>query len=184
MLLVKIYREVIEDGYIIGFIVGETEEYYIISLVSEDIYLNGWTIIRKLHVSHIEYEFESKEFIEKAISIRKEKPHSILVNMNIKSLKCILDSIKNSFDLVSLAREIICPDEVIIGSIQSIDSRKVNILCMDTNANYELTSEEILLADITTICVGSGYLNALMSVNRSVVNISENEGGFNSEAQR
>lgn len=175
MLLVKIYREVIEDGYIIGFIVGETEEYYIISLVSEDIYLNGWLIISKLHVSNIEYEFDSKKFIEKALSIRKEKPHEILVSVDTKSLKCILDSIKNSFGLVSLSREIIYPDEVMIGSIQSVDSQKVNILCMDTNANYELISEKILLADITTICVGSGYLDALISVNQSIVNTPENE---------
>lgn len=160
---IRIYREDIEDGYVSGFIAAIGQSFFVIELISDSIYLDGFVCLRLEDVSHVEHPSPSWKFLERALSLRNQQPADDL-NVDCKTVSTLLESIPDGVGLVAVHSEKVDPGVCFIGKIASIGKEILKLDTVSPEAEWHTEGMEFRLSDITQINFGGAYEDALYQV--------------------
>jgi len=118
-LFVNIYRERYDDSPSFGPI-NAVSEYYIYSTRFNDHgEYDGVTICRKDHVTGLRWGGTDRESQRRLIE--RNGPIPAAPELNLATLKDIIESVQKEFGYVTVGAEVIKPDAVYIGEVVSVD---------------------------------------------------------------
>jgi hypothetical protein len=158
-LLVKIDRRPITKELLEGFVVGLSKKFILLNVLSPDIRLDGYSIIRTGDVKRYAVIKKNNTFIYRALVIRKNKPCPQPV-IELESEKAGLVSASSLYPLLSVFREKIEEEVCYIGRPSKFGEGFVALKEINTKAKWN-GLRKIKLNDITRIDFGGGYEEAL-----------------------
>lgn len=158
-LLVKFTRP-FEDGWVQGYVLDIGPRFFLMAIVGDDIWFNGFQCFRLSDVRGLEVPYEYAAFAEAALRKRGERmPKKPRVSM--ASLEELLLSASRAFGLVTIFREQVYPDECHIGLVACVAKRNLQLLRIQPDANWDDEPSVYRLSEITRVDFGGDYENAL-----------------------
>jgi hypothetical protein len=156
--LVRFFRR-FEDHLIHGYVLDVGPKFFLLALVSDRIWLDGFECFRISDVKGLKSEPKVK-FVEAALKMRGErKPKKPAVN--VKTIQELLLSASKSFPLVTIHREIVSANACWIGRVLDVSRGRVSLLEMNSDASWDKTPSEYRLNEITRVGFGADYEDAL-----------------------
>ena len=152
-----------EAAWITGILLDASHELLLLQTVSDQIYLDGYRILRRRDISHIERPAPQQEFLMKTLELRDQQPvHP--GQINLRSMETALKSISRLSPLVTVYQDITDPDFCWIGRIHKVDNELLSLRCISPDAALEKTFDTFDTERITRIDFGSAYQDALWRV--------------------
>ena len=147
-----------EESIIHGYILDIGPRFFLLVLVSDGVWFNGFECFRISDISNLKPD-PYATFIEAALKRRERKPKKPPVD--ISSIHKLMRSASRSFPLVTIHREKIEPDVCHIGRVVDIDNSRVSLLEIDPHAVWGTTPRTFKLSEITRVNFGGDYEDAL-----------------------
>jgi len=151
-----------EDSRIRGYVLDVGPRFFLLSLVSDRIWFDGFECFRIADVKGVGPDPYSR-FVESALKrrgeLRPKKPR-----VSVKSIDDLLLSAGRAFPLVTIHREQIEPNVCWIGRVQDVDRGRVSLLEINPDATWDENPNEFKLSEITRVNFGGDYENALFLV--------------------
>jgi len=164
--LVRIRRR-FEDSPIRGYVFEVGPKFFLLAIVSDRIWLDGFECLRIKDVLRIESD-PYADFAETALKKRgQQRPRK--PKIDLESKQSILLSAQKAFPLLTIHLEEKDPDVCHIGKICAITKGKVSLLGIDPRAKWESDPDEFRLSQITRINFGGDYEDALHLVGGDTV---------------
>ncbi len=162
---IRIFRQRVEgdDAWICGILMDASRDLLLLQTVSNQIHLNGYQIIRRRDISHIERPAPQHEFINKALKLRGQTPRHPGA-LNLESMSKALKSSTRLSPLVTIHQEITDPSVCWIGRIHRINDDLLTLQSMTPEAQLESFQDEYDVENITRIEFGGAYEDALWQV--------------------
>ncbi len=160
---IRIHRDDIEDGYISGFVTAIGQSFFVIQIVSDAIYLDGFVCLRLEDVSRVERPAPCWKFLEQALLLRNQQRADDL-SIDCKTVSTLLGSIPKGVELVTVHSEMVDPEVCFIGRIASVGKEILTLDTVSPDAEWHTQGMEFRLSDITQISFGSAYEDALFQV--------------------
>lgn len=142
-----------------GYVLDVGPRFFLIALVSDDIWFNGFQCFRISDVSGIKPDPYSA-FLETALKKRGERVPK-RPRVSVKSIAELLLSAGQAFPLVTIHREQVDPEVCEIGRVAGIARSRVSLLRIGPDAVWKPTPEEYRLNEITRVDFGGDYEDAL-----------------------
>jgi len=117
-LLVDIYRDYHQDSRL-GRVHAVTEFCVYMTCFTDDGEYNGISICRKDHITRIRWGGIDRESLKRLIERNGSVPAA--PEINLATLKDIIESVQKEFHYVTVALETLTPDEIYIGEVVSVD---------------------------------------------------------------
>ena len=159
--LVRFQRR-FEKPMVRGYILDVGPKFFLVALVSDRIWLDGFECFRVNDVRDLRPDPYSR-FAESALRKRGErlppKPR-----VSLKNIEELLMSVGRRFPLVTLHRETVDPDVCWIGRVLGVERGRVSLLNISPDATWEEKPESFKLSEITRVNFGGDYENALYLV--------------------
>ncbi len=153
-----------------GYVLDVGPRFFLISLVSDRLWFDGFECFRVGDVSDIRPDPYGK-FAEEALRKRAErKPRKPRVS--VATIERLLLSANRAFPLVAIHREAADPEVCWIGRVVGIDRGRVSLLHICPDATWEEKPSEHRLSEITRVTFGGDYENALHLVGGSPPRVS------------
>ena len=146
-----------------GIVIDSSDQLLLLQMISSDIYLNGYQIIRRRDITHIEYPIPHEAFVLKALELRGQQP-SHPGHIDLNSMECALRSIARLSPLVVIHQEITDPGLYWIGQIQKLDNELLQLRNISPDAVLERGYDQHDTESITRVEFGSAYATALWQV--------------------
>ena len=149
-----------EQGSVTGYVMEVGPHFFLLSLVSDGIRLNGFQCFRISDVRGLELPAKYSQFAEAALRKRREhlpKKPSVLLS----SLPNLLSSASRAFPLVTIHREKSDPDVCHIGRVVKLSKGSVKLLEIGPDGNWDGKPETYRLSEITRVDFGGDYEEAL-----------------------
>lgn len=148
-----------EEGTVRGYVLDVGPQFFLLALVSDRIWFDGFECFRISDVSRLRLD-RYERFVEQALKKRGEKwPRK--PRISLKNIEELVLTAGRAFPLVAIHREEIDPDVCWIGRILDVTPKLVRILEVGPDAVWETTPEEYLLKEITHVNFGGDYEDAL-----------------------
>ena len=160
--VVRITREAFESQGELGYVEALGEEWLLLGLISDDIWFNGFTVVRIADISEIEAPHECADFIEEALRLRDEV--SAAPGVSLTDIGAALRTAGRLFPLVVIHREVAEPETCRIGRVQKVTKDSVSLLEIGPDAEWETEPSSFALEEITRVDFGGGYEEALALV--------------------
>jgi hypothetical protein len=142
-----------------GYVIDIGPRFFLLEVVNDRIWLDGFECFRISDVTGIEHEPHAK-FAEAALKLRGQRtPRK--PRIRITSVGDILDSASRTFPLVTIHREMSDPAVCHIGCVLAVTNNRVSLLEIDPDAIWEEAPTEYRLGDITRVGFGADYEDAL-----------------------
>lgn len=152
-----------EDGcFDRGYVVDASDRYVLLHLVSDDIRLAGYAILRVEDISEVKSDFDDCQFIQKALHLRRMAPERPVL-IDLKSIETILASISEHYSLMVVHREAVNQNEFSIGEVESIADKTFSLREIDHDAKW-VGTKRIRFEEVTRIEFDGGYETALAQV--------------------
>jgi hypothetical protein len=145
-----------------GYVVDATDEHVLLHLVSDDIRLEGYAVLRIADISEVKSDFDEYHFIEKALNLRRMVPERPVL-VDLKSIETILASISEHYSLMVVHRESVHQNEFHIGEVETICDKTFNLREIDHEAKW-VGTKRIRFDEVTRIEFDGGYETALAQV--------------------
>ncbi len=152
-----------ESAWLNGILIDASHELLLLQMVSNDIYLNGYQIIRRRDISHIEFPIPHEAFILKALALRDQRP-SHPGHINLTTMESALKSIARLSDLVIIHQEITDPDMCWVGHIKKLDNELLQLRTITPDAVLVNHCDDYDTECITRVEFDSAYTQALWQV--------------------
>ncbi len=165
---IRFFRQKVEgeSAWTSGILVDASRELLLLQVVSNQITLDGYRIILRRDVSHIERPAPQQEFLFKALTLRNQNPsHPGAINLH--SMETALKSIARLSPLATIHQEITDPGFCWIGRIHKVDNELVSLQCMTQDAVLEQGYDLYDTERITRVDFGGAYEDALWQVHLS-----------------
>lgn len=163
-LAVEIDRSELDEDSLLGFLVDVNERLAVMQVLSEDIRLNGYAVIRTDDIERFrEADAELHQFYVRALELRGQRP-SLPSDVRFDDIEQLLSSVHAGFDLVTVHTEEVDPDACYIGQVVKIQDGEVALIEISISAEWFDEPEVYKLADITRIDFGGQYEEALWLV--------------------
>ncbi len=165
---IRVFRQRIEGeaAWISGILLDASQNYLLLQVISDQITLNGYQIIRRRDISHIERPAPQQNFILKALALRCQTPrHPGIINM--KSMRTILKSVSRLSPLITIHQEITDPSICWIGKIFKVNDDLLHLHCITPEAAFESSYDTFDVEGVTRIDFGGAYEDALWQVFKS-----------------
>lgn len=148
-----------EDSPVRGYIVEVGPKFFLLALVSDRIWLDGFECFRVGDVQGFAPDSHAR-FAESALKKRRERmPRKPRVS--VRSIEELLVSAGRAFPLVTIHREGIDPDVCWIGRVLGVKHGRVILLEITPDATWETKPESFRLSEITRVNFGGDYEAAL-----------------------
>ena len=138
----------------------------LLQVISDQITLNGYQVIRRCDISHIERPAPQHHFILKALELREQSPRHPGI-INLESMATVLKSISRLSPLVTIHQEITDPSVCWIGKVSKISDDLLFMHCINPDASFESSYDTYDIEGITRIDFGGSYEDALWQVNKA-----------------
>ena len=142
-----------------GYVLDMGPKFFLLALVSDRIWLDGFDCFRLVDVKNVQND-KYAEFVESALNQRGEgippRPQVELTNIN-----SLLQSANMSFPLIAIHREEVDSDVCHIGRVVDIGKGKVWLLEIGPDARWDAQPTEYRLDEITRVNFGGDYEGAL-----------------------
>jgi hypothetical protein len=161
--LIAIEREGCDPGHDIGYVAGLGQEFVLLLCVSNEIRLNGFSLLRLGDISDLEIPHEHDAFVESALRLRGDSV-DVYPKIDLSSLEAALRSANRLFPVLSLHQEITDPDDCLIGKVLTVGRTQLEFIEIDPDAEWSEEPSSLPLADLTRIDFGGGYEDALFMV--------------------
>ena len=142
-----------------GYVLDVGPKFFLMALVSDRIWFDGFECFRISDVSKVEKD-PYTDFVESALRKRRErvprKPRVI-----VASIEELLLSASRAFPLVTIHREQVDPDVCWIGRILGVERDRVSLLEINPDAKWEDKPTTYPVNEITRVNFGGDYENAL-----------------------
>ncbi len=159
--LVRLTRA-FEPGPIRGYVLDVGPQFFVMALVSDRLWLDGYECFRIGDAKTLEQD-PYATFAEMALRLRHEV-RSDASPVSVSSLPDLLRSAAASFPLVTIHSERADPDSCWIGRVLSVDRKRVILQEINPDATWDVDPSEIRLNDITRVNFGGDYEDALFIV--------------------
>jgi len=164
--LVRLWRDDIEASGVTGYVVAVGPEFFLLSLVGEEIVFNGFEALRLQDVTEVESPHEYHAFIEKALELKREQEPAYPV-IDLGSVGALVESAGRAFPIVSISREYADPDVCHVGMPVQVQAGSVSLMEIGPDAVWYEDVEFYSLGEITRVDFGGGYEEALILVGGS-----------------
>ena len=162
---IRIFRQKVEgdDAWTSGILMDASRDLLLLQVISDQISLNGYQIIRRKDISHIERPAPQQEFIRKALELRGETPkHPGIINL--ESMASALKTASRLSPLLTIHQEITDPSVCWIGRFNKIDNDLLYLQCITPDATFEAGYDMYDIENITRFDFGGAYEDALWQV--------------------
>jgi len=161
--LIRLYRP-FEQTYVRGYILGVDSEFFLLGLVSDRLWLDGFECFRTDEVDEL-VDDPYAEFTQAALAARGEgRPELTLRLTNIAAL---LLSAAERFPLVTIHKERDRPDACYVGKVISVEGGIVWMLEIGPDAKWDAAPTAHKLGEITRVNFGGDYEDALALIGGS-----------------
>jgi hypothetical protein len=148
-----------EESPIRGYVLDIGPKFFLMTLVSDRIWFNGFECSRVRDVSKMKKD-PYTDFVESALRKRRERlPRKPRVS--VASIAELLLTAGRAFPLVTIHREQVDPDVCWIGRILGVEGGRVSLLEINPDAKWEDKPTTYELSEITRVNFGCDYENAL-----------------------
>ncbi len=156
--MVRIVRR-FETTKVRGYVQGIGAELFLIALVSDRLWLDGFECFRLDDASEIE-EDPYAEFAEAALRERGERLQAV-PKIKLDSIAELLLSAQQAFPLVAILREEADPKIAQIGRVQRVEHGHAILHEISPGARWLREHSELRLSEITRVAFGGDYEEAL-----------------------
>ncbi len=162
--LVEIWRDPkLTRSSLIGYVIDyKPKGCVIVHKMSDDIFLDGYVVIRVADIARIDIDPKRRDFYSKVLKKRGDKRRPPK-GVHLVDLKAVLRSVNSRFPIFSIYREKNSRG-CSVGRIESLSNRNVRIYWLTPGAEWDGLSPYYRLSDITKISFGGAYENALAMV--------------------
>ena len=158
-LLVRFTRP-FEQGSVNGYVLDIGPRFFIVALVGEGGWFNGFGCFRLSDVRELQAPAKYAEFTKAALKIRGERiPKKPRVTMG--SLQELLRSSNRTFPLVTIHREKVDPGVCHIGRVMRLSTSRMSLLEIGPDARWDREPIEYRLSEVTEVDFGGDYEEAL-----------------------
>ena len=148
-----------EDSKVRGYVFDVGPEFFLLALVSDRIWLDGFECFRIRDILDVKLD-PYGEFAEAALKkLRQRRPAKPRVS--VTSVESVLLSAGKLFPLVTIHRDQVDPDVCWIGRVLAVNRGRVSLLEIGPDATWDNAPTEYLLKEITRVNFGGDYENAL-----------------------
>jgi hypothetical protein len=156
--LVRLGRK-FESGEIRGYVLDVGPEFFVIALVSDRIWFDGFECFRVSDIQSVEDD-PFAEFVEAALAIRADaRPEASPVD--VSTIDDLILSAAAGFALVTIHKEAQDPDVCHIGKVLGIEGGVLWMLGIDPDATWEAEPLAHKLSEVTRVNFAGDYEIAL-----------------------
>jgi hypothetical protein len=148
-----------EEGSIRGYVLDVGPKFFLLALVSDRMWFDGFECFRIGDVRNIRPD-EDATFAEAALKKRGERTPK-KPRISVQSLEEILLTSTKVFPFVAIARERVRPNACRIGQVLGVDHGFVSLLEIGPDAKWESSATGLRLREITKVSFGGDYEDAL-----------------------
>jgi hypothetical protein len=148
-----------EDWPIRGYVLDIGPRFFLMAVVSDRIWFDGFECFRITDVSEVKKD-PYTNFVESALRKRRERVPK-KPRVSVASIEALLLSAGRAFPLVTIHREQVDPDVCWIGRILGVERNRVSLLEINPDAKWEDKPNAYRLNEITRVNFGGDYENAL-----------------------
>ena len=156
--LVRLSRR-FEDSAIRGYVLAIGPKFFVLALVSDRLWFDGFECFRAadvLTVSPDPYSDFAKEALKKRGQRRPRKP-----KIDLTSIESLLLSARLAFPLITIHQEKIDPDVCHIGRVLGVTRGQAALLAITPHATWTDQPIKLRLTDITRVNFGGDYEDTL-----------------------
>jgi hypothetical protein len=142
-----------------GYVLDIGPRFFLLSFVDQRIRFDGFACVRVNDISDLTpdpYATFAEAALKKRGERRPKKPR-----VSVASIEELLLSAGRAFPLVVIERERVDPDVCEIGRILGVERHRVSLLEICPDATWEEAPTQYKLSEITRVCFGGDYENAL-----------------------
>ncbi len=161
--VVRITRGVFEEQGELGYIEALGEELLLLAVISDDIWFNGFAIVRIGDINELEAPHECADFVEEALRMRDESVSSAPA-VSLEDIGSAVRTAGRLFPIVVIHREEVEPDTCSIGKVLKVTKDTLTLLEIGPDAEWEAEPSSFSLEEITRVDFGGGYEDALALV--------------------
>lgn len=155
--LIRLYRP-FEETYVRGYILGVDSEFFVLGLVSDRLWFDGFECFRVDEVDELVPD-PYADFTQAALAARGEvRPELTLA---LTSIAALLTSAAERFPLVTIHKERDQPDACWVGKVISVEGGIVWLLEIGPDAKWDSAPSAHKLGEITRVNFGGDYEGAL-----------------------
>lgn len=159
--LVRLHRR-FEESYVSGYVQGVGLEFFLMVVVSDRIWFDGFECFRVKDAESLE-PAPHAAFQEAALAARAEvRPEPPTTDLT--DIESLLTSASAKFPLITIHTERADPDVCYIGRVLSVEGGIVWMLTIDPDAVWDTDPLAYKLNDITRVSFGGDYEGALSLV--------------------
>ena len=159
--LVRITRP-FDDGHVTGYVVAVGPAVFVLAIINDQIWLDGFEGLRLRDVQTIDPEPHAA-FIEAALTARGEaRPVPGL--FDAATLKDLIASAVARCPLITLHEEVVDPDVCYVGQVTGVEGGVLWLLSIGPDADWDDDPLVFKLSDITRVSFGGDYEAALALV--------------------
>jgi hypothetical protein len=153
-----------EHSSIRGYILDIGPKFFLMALVSDRFWLDGFECFRVSDVSDVRpdpYAHFAETVLQKRCERVSKKPR-----LSVASIEELLLSASRVFPLVTVHREQVDPGVCWIGRILSVERGQMSLLEINPDATWDEKPNHYRLSEITRVNFGGDYENALHLVGK------------------
>jgi len=162
--LVRVRRR-FESSHVRGYVMDVGPKFFLLCLVSDRLRFDGFECFRIADVKGLKHD-PYADFAEAAMKLRDQrKPRKPKVSLQGKDE--MLRTAGQAFPLVAIHREKVDPDVCHIGKVVAVKAKRVHLLLIGPDAQWDERSTDFSLREITRVNFGGDYEDALHLVGGS-----------------
>jgi hypothetical protein len=154
-----------EKSSIRGYVLDIGPRFFLLSLVSDRIWFDGFECFRVADVKGIGPD-PYNAFVESALRQRGERRPK-RPRVSVESIDDLLLSAGRAFPLVTIHREQVDPNVCWIGRVLGVEYGRVSLREIKPDATWDDNPTEFKVSEITRVNFGGDYENALFLVGRN-----------------
>ena len=151
-----------DDPRIRGYVLDVGEHYFLLALVSDRMWFDGFECFRIADIGDFEAD-EYRSFVETALAMRGEKLPA-KPPISLKTIDDLLLTASREFPLVTIHREEINAQGCHVGRVVSVTGDEVRLLEINPDATWDAEPMIYRLSEITCVSFGGDYEDALYLV--------------------
>jgi len=162
--LVRFHRATVEEGHVTGVIAGVSTRLIALSVLSDGLRPNGFSVVRRADVSELLAPDPYAGFANEALRLRGDKLGK-LPKLDLTSWHTLVTGAQKRFPLLTLHLELTQPDLCYIGRPVELTARAGTFLTIGPDAEWDRQDlAKLPWRDVTRIDFGGEYEQALALV--------------------
>ncbi len=160
--IVEFDRGKLDPHLLRGFVLGYSETLTLLNELTDDYFLNGYSVIRNQDVVSYSAYDSPDYFLNRALRLKGIKPKRA-PKVDISDWPHLLKTANKLFPLITIHRELISTSVCYIGTIQSTRAKTFDLFEINPDAEWD-RERKYRFADLTRVDFGGGYEDALWRV--------------------